>query len=142
MPAKPDAETSSDRLFAAWAFNSDNVYSRKQNRWTGCCTPRESHMHGSAWSDEETADPLYADDRNFYKVELWTKDRLHVLRLLYAGNNLDRAKDELPEYARKRPRARLTACGVRTSSPDTGPARRPSSVLSMRREPSKPARAP
>jgi len=89
MPAKPDAETSSDRLFAAWAFNSDNVYSRKQNRWTGCCTPRESHMHGSAWSDEETADPLYADDRNFYKVELWTKDRLHVLRLLYAGNNLD-----------------------------------------------------
>ena len=57
---------------------------------------------------EETDDPVYADDRNFYKVELWTKDRLHVLRLLYAGNNLDRAKDELVAYARKRPRARLT----------------------------------
>jgi hypothetical protein len=26
------------------------------------------------WSDEETNDPLYADDRNFYKVELWTRD--------------------------------------------------------------------
>jgi hypothetical protein len=26
------------------------------------------------WSDETTDDPLYADDRNFYKVEKWTKD--------------------------------------------------------------------
>ena len=25
------------------------------------------------WSDEETHNPLYAD-RNFYKVEKWTKD--------------------------------------------------------------------
>jgi hypothetical protein len=61
-----------------------------------------------AWSEEETSDPLYADDGNFYKVELWTKDRQHVLRLLYAGNNLDRAKGELAAYAKKRPRARLT----------------------------------
>jgi len=43
-----------------------------------------------------------------YKVELWTKDRLHVLRLLYAGSNLDRAKTEMADYARKRRRARLT----------------------------------
>jgi hypothetical protein len=28
----------------------------------------------SDWSDEETRDPLYADDRNFYKVEKWTRD--------------------------------------------------------------------
>jgi hypothetical protein len=28
------------------------------------------------WSDEETADPLYADERNFYKVEAWTRDSL------------------------------------------------------------------
>jgi hypothetical protein len=40
-----------------------------------------------AWSDEETDDPLYADDRNFYKVELWTKDEQRVLHMLYAGNN-------------------------------------------------------
>jgi hypothetical protein len=26
------------------------------------------------WSDEETDDPLYADRRNFYKVEKWTED--------------------------------------------------------------------
>jgi hypothetical protein len=25
-------------------------------------------------SDEETDDPLRADDRNFYKVEKWTRD--------------------------------------------------------------------
>ena len=24
------------------------------------------------WSDEETNDPLFADQRNFYKVEKWT----------------------------------------------------------------------
>jgi hypothetical protein len=28
--------------------------------------------------------PLYADDRNFYKVELWTMDEQRVLRMLYA----------------------------------------------------------
>src|SRR5262249_42377214 len=26
------------------------------------------------WSDEETDSPLYADERNFYKVEKWTRD--------------------------------------------------------------------
>ena len=26
------------------------------------------------WSDEQTADPLYADDLNFYKVEAWSRD--------------------------------------------------------------------
>ena len=30
------------------------------------------------WSDEETNDPLYADDRNFYKVEKWTRDGTKV----------------------------------------------------------------
>ena len=25
------------------------------------------------WSEEETADPLYADRRNFYKVEKWSR---------------------------------------------------------------------
>jgi len=35
------------------------------------------------WSGEETGNPLRADDRNFYKVEKWTKDgtnRAHALR--------------------------------------------------------------
>jgi hypothetical protein len=43
------------------------------------------------WSDEETNDPLYADDRNFYKVEVWSRDGMHINALLYAGNNLDKA---------------------------------------------------
>jgi hypothetical protein len=40
----------------------------------------------SDWSDEETRDPLHADDRNFYKVEQWSRDGMRVERLLYAGN--------------------------------------------------------
>jgi hypothetical protein len=30
------------------------------------------------WSDEETEDPLYADRRNFYKVQKWSRDGLRV----------------------------------------------------------------
>jgi len=37
------------------------------------------------WSDESTDDPLHADDRNFYKVEKWSKDGTKVDRLLYTG---------------------------------------------------------
>jgi hypothetical protein len=44
------------------------------------------------WSDEETDDPLYADQRNFYKVELWTKDEQRIERMLFAGSNLDKAR--------------------------------------------------
>jgi hypothetical protein len=40
----------------------------------------------SDWSDEETRDPLYPDDRNFYKVEKWTRKGTAVEDLLYAGN--------------------------------------------------------
>jgi hypothetical protein len=45
------------------------------------------------WSDEETLDPLKADDRDFYKVEKWTKDGAKLDSLLYAGNNLGRAQE-------------------------------------------------
>jgi hypothetical protein len=45
------------------------------------------------WSDEETDDPLRADDRNFYKVEKWTKDGTKIEQLIYAGNNLEKARD-------------------------------------------------
>ena len=37
------------------------------------------------WSDEETDDPLYADRRNFYKVEKWTEDGTKVDCVLYAA---------------------------------------------------------
>jgi hypothetical protein len=49
------------------------------------------------WSDETTDDPLLADDRNYYKVEKWTKDGGRVERMLYAGSNLDKAREIFTE---------------------------------------------
>jgi hypothetical protein len=40
------------------------------------------------WSNEETDNPLLADDHNYYKVEKWTKDT-KIERMLYAGNDLE-----------------------------------------------------
>ena len=62
----------------------------------------------NAWSDEETFDPIRADDRNFYKVEKWTKDRSKVDSLLYAGNNLGRAQEIFAKAIAHRPRVRVT----------------------------------
>ena len=58
-------------------------------------------------SDDETNDPLIADHRNFYKVEKWTKDRSKVDRLLYAGSNLDKAREVFAAAIYHRPRIRL-----------------------------------
>jgi hypothetical protein len=60
------------------------------------------------WSDEETDNPLLADDRNFYKVEKWTKDGTKVDRMLYAGNSLDRRRSLSRGPSKHRPRIRLT----------------------------------
>jgi hypothetical protein len=60
------------------------------------------------WSDEETDNPLYADDRNFYKVEKWTRDGTKVDSVLYAGNNLGRAQKIFAAEIKRRPRIRLT----------------------------------
>ena len=59
----------------------------------------------SDWSDEETADPHYADRRNFYKVEKWSRDGLRVELMLYAGSSLDKAR-RIFERARQAPAAR------------------------------------
>ena len=67
------------------------------------------------WSDEETDEPLIADHRNFYKVELWTKDEQRIERMLFAGSSLDKARAIFADFVRKRPRARLTT--VRQSEP-------------------------
>ena len=48
------------------------------------------------------------DDRNFYKLEKWTKDGSKVDRLLYAGNNLDKARLLFQAAIKHRPRIRLT----------------------------------
>jgi hypothetical protein len=58
--------------------------------------------------DEETNDPLVADERDFYKVEKWTKDGTKVDRLLYAGNNLDKAREIFQQAVKHRPRISLT----------------------------------
>ena len=60
------------------------------------------------WSDEETNDPLIADNRNFYKVEKWTKDRTKVDRMLFAGSSLGKAQEIFPTAIKHRPRIRLT----------------------------------
>ena len=56
------------------------------------------------WSGppEETNDPLLADERNYYKVEKWTKDGSQVDRLLYAGNNLEKAREVFAEAIKHR----------------------------------------
>ncbi|MGC1356529.1 MAG: hypothetical protein WA851_12165 [Xanthobacteraceae bacterium] len=56
------------------------------------------------WSDEETDNSLRADDRNFYKVEKWTKDGMKIDGLLYAGNNLDKARELFAGEVKRQPR--------------------------------------
>jgi hypothetical protein len=56
---------------------------------------------------EETDSP-YADDRNFYKVEKWTRDGTKVDSLLYAGNSLVTARGGFERAIKHRPRIRLT----------------------------------
>ena len=65
-------------------------------------------MHMNDQSDEETDDPLRADDRNFYKVEKWTQDGMRVDSLLYAGNNLSKAQEIFANAIEHRPRIRIT----------------------------------
>jgi hypothetical protein len=62
----------------------------------------------NSWSDEETDDPHYADRRNFYKVEKWSRDGLRVELILRAGNNLDKARRIFERTAKLRPGIRLT----------------------------------
>jgi hypothetical protein len=57
---------------------------------------------------EETNSPDFADQQNFRKVEKWTKDGSKVDRMLYAGNNLDRAREIFQQAVKHRPRVRLT----------------------------------
>src|SRR5215472_12963207 len=63
--------------------------------------------HVNDWSDEQTDDPLYADDRNFYKVEKWTKDGTKVDRMLDARNKGEKARDVYAEAIKHRTRIRL-----------------------------------
>jgi hypothetical protein len=74
-------------------------------------------------SDEETNDPLIADHRNFYKVEKWTEDGSKVDHMLYAGSNLEKAREVFAAAIKRRPRIRLTI-RQRTQALEQWPASR------------------
>ena len=59
-------------------------------------------------SDEETDDPLYADRRNFYKVEKCSRDGKRIDSLIYAGNGLRKARSIFLRMTERRPSIRLT----------------------------------
>ena len=54
------------------------------------------------WAIEETDNPFYADERNFYKVEKWIGSKMD--RLLYAGNDLEKAREIFSTAIKHRPR--------------------------------------
>lgn len=55
----------------------------------------------------ETTELRIANERNFYKVELWTPDD-HIERLIYAGNSLEKARAVFDSFLQQQPGARLT----------------------------------
>jgi hypothetical protein len=57
--------------------------------------------------EETTDDPVVADVRNFFKVELRTADD-RIERMLYAGSNLDQARKIFADQIRRRPSSILT----------------------------------
>jgi hypothetical protein len=58
------------------------------------------------WEKVPCGEPLLADHRNFYKIEKWTKDG-RVERMLYAGSNLNEAREVFTAAIKHRPRIRL-----------------------------------
>jgi hypothetical protein len=46
--------------------------------------------------------------RNYYKVKKWSRDGLRFELLLYAGNNLYKARHIFERATKERPRVRLT----------------------------------
>ena len=67
------------------------MFTREPKGNTTTIFKRKSRLKND-WSDEETDNPLRADDRNFYKVEKWSKDGTKIDRMRYAGNNLEKAR--------------------------------------------------
>jgi hypothetical protein len=65
-------------------------------------------MPSDEWTYEEADDPLYADRRNFYKVEKWSRDGQRIEESLFAGSSLDKARRVFDRFTTRRPRSRLT----------------------------------
>jgi len=59
-------------------------------------------------STEETDDPGFANRRNFYKVERWSRDGQGIEEFLFAGNSLAKAQRIFERFIKKRPASRLT----------------------------------
>jgi hypothetical protein len=72
-------------------------------------TIREAKQLSCFGPRRTTDNPLYADDRNFNKVEKWAKDCTKVDRLMYAGNNLENARELFAKSVKHRPRIVLTS---------------------------------
>jgi hypothetical protein len=108
LPRRQLMMTARSRTFSARTLASSTCTSKigapptrataSRSRWTPRSSGRASGGKASRSGSrvdrgqpvrEETDAPLLADRRNFFKVELWTRDGLHVERLLFAGNNLD-----------------------------------------------------
>jgi len=58
-------------------------------------TTRQAHgtVRAPHWTEEETDNQVCVDTRAFFQVEEWTADDLHVARVIYARNRLDKAHD-------------------------------------------------
>jgi hypothetical protein len=69
---------------------------------------RSCHGAISNWSDEEIDEPLTANDRNYYKVEKWTKDGSKVDHMAICRQQLDEAREVFAAAIYNRPRIRLT----------------------------------
>jgi hypothetical protein len=81
-------------------------------------------------SDEETCNSFYPDERNFYKVDMWTRDGTKIDTMLYTGNSLGKAQQIFAAEIRRRPRiasekvrmVEETFAPGMTASPPTMPA--------------------
>ena len=63
--------------------------------------------HAMLGNDETTTDDYVADKRNFYKVELWTRDD-RIEQMLFAETSPDKARAVFANYAKRRPATPLT----------------------------------
>ena len=70
--------------------------------------PRKPERRAVIISNPWPVPDVYADERNYYKIEKWTKDGSKVDRMLYAGSNLDKAREVFQQAIKHRPRIRLT----------------------------------
>ena len=74
------------------------------------------------WSDEQPDDPQYADQRDFYKVEKWSRDGMRIKQMLYADSSLGKVQAVFSAKVKHRARddraahARLPRSGARTRS--------------------------